>query len=155
MRAEQHSSFGDPPKTVETENLESTGVREDGARPAHELMQSSELADRLMPGPQIKMIRVAQDDLRVQIVQQVAGKHAFDRGLRTDRHEDGSLHVAVRGVEDAGPRPCGGADGLELEAEHSFIVNGPRVHADARGSLSEADTIEVYPSPWPCGFTTL
>jgi hypothetical protein len=75
-----------------------------------------------VPGPQEQMIRVAEDDLRVEVVQQVPREHALDCGLRAHGHEHGRLHVAVRGVQNARARAGGGADGLNLEAEHSFIV---------------------------------
>jgi hypothetical protein len=58
------------------------------------------------------VIGIAQDNLGVEIVQQIAREDAFDSPLGADRHEDGRLYVAVRGVEDAGARTCFGADGL-------------------------------------------
>ncbi len=52
--------------------------------------------------------------------QQIAIEHAFDRRLRPHRHEDRGLDVAMRGVQNAGPRAGLGADRLKLEAEHSI-----------------------------------
>ena len=104
MRLEQHALFGDLAQAVETEDLKAAGIGEDRPRPGHELVQSAELADGLVPGPQIQMIGVAQDDLGVQVVQQIARQDAFDGRLRADGHEHRSLDVAMRGVQNAGAR---------------------------------------------------
>ncbi len=71
-----------------------------------------------MPGPQEQVIRVAQDDLRVEVVQQIAREDAFNRPLGADRHEDRRFDVAVRGVQDARAGTCFGAGRLKLESEH-------------------------------------
>ncbi len=60
MRPEQHAFFGDLAQAVEAEDLESAGIGEDRPRPGHELVQSAELPDGLVPGPQEKMIGVAR-----------------------------------------------------------------------------------------------
>jgi hypothetical protein len=54
----------------------------------------------------------------VQIVQQVARDNAFNRPLGADRHEHRRLDIAMRGVDDAGARPCFGTGRLKLESEH-------------------------------------
>ena len=72
VRAEQHAFFGDLAQRVETENLESARIGEDRPGPVHELVQAAELADGLVAGPEEQMIGIAQDDLGVQIVQQIA-----------------------------------------------------------------------------------
>ena len=64
------------------------------------------------------MIGIAQNDLRVQIIQQIARQHAFDGGLRAHRHEDRSLDVAMRGVKNARARAGVGTGGLKLESRH-------------------------------------
>ena len=89
---------------VQTENLKSAGIRQDRPRPGHELVQAAELPDRLVAGPQEQVIGVGQDDLRVQIVQQIAREDALNGPLRADRHEDGRFDVAVGGVQDARAR---------------------------------------------------
>jgi hypothetical protein len=48
----------------------------------------------------------------VQIVQQVARDNAFNRPLGADRHEHRRLDIAMRGVDDAGARPCFGTGRL-------------------------------------------
>ncbi len=61
-----------------------------------------------------------EDDLRVEIVDQVARKKPFDGRLRADGHENRSLHIAMSGVKN--PRAGAGsrANGLNLESEHRF-----------------------------------
>ncbi len=119
MRAEQHALFGDLAQIAQAEDLEAAGVGEDGARPGHEAVQAAELADQFVAGAQEEMVGVGEDDLGVEIVRcQVALHDAFDRGLRADRHEDGRFDDAVRGVNEAGARAGGGADGFEFEMHY-------------------------------------
>ena len=77
MRAEQHALFGDLAQAVQTEDLESAGIGEDRPRPGHELVQSAEPADGFVPGTQIEMIGVAENDLRVEIVEQSRGEECL------------------------------------------------------------------------------
>ncbi len=55
---------------------------------------------------------VAQNDLGVQIIQQIAREDAFDGPLGADRHEHWRFDIAVGRVEDARARACLGADRL-------------------------------------------
>ena len=70
----------------EREDLESARVGEDRTVPAHELVQSAELAHQLVAGPQMQMIRVGEDHLRVHRPK-IVGVQRLDRGERADRHE--------------------------------------------------------------------
>ena len=97
------------------ENLESTRVGEHGAMPLHELVQAAHVADKFIPGAQIKMIGVAQDERCVDVLE-VFGREGLDRRLRAHRREDRRDEVAVRGSEDsrAGTFVCGS----DLEFKH-------------------------------------
>lgn len=64
------------------------------------------------------MICVAEDDLRVQIVEQIARQKRFDGRLGSHRHEYGGFNIAVRGVQNAGARTGGGTSGVKLETGH-------------------------------------
>jgi len=64
------------------------------------------------------MIGVAENDLGVEVVDQIPRQQAFDGGLRTDRHEDGRFDVAMRGVQNASPRPGMRTGGLNFKTEH-------------------------------------
>ena len=120
MRAEQDAVFGDRAETVQAEDLETARVGEDGARPVHETVEAAEFVDGLVAGAKVEMVRVGQDDARVEIVEQIARQQAFDRGLGPDRHEDRRLDVAMRGMQEAGPRAGVRAGGLDLERKHRF-----------------------------------
>lgn len=62
------------------------------------------------------MIRIGEDDLRVQ-VEQIARGERFDGRLGADGHEDGSFDDAVGGVQQAGARAGFRTLGLDLKAE--------------------------------------
>lgn len=72
-------------------------------------MEAAEFPDGFVAGSQKEMVRVAENDLGVKVVQKVAWEDAFNGSLGADRHEDRSLDIAMRGVEDAGARSCFGA----------------------------------------------
>ena len=81
-------------------------------------MESAEVSDRFVPGPKEKMIGVAEDDLRVQVIQKISREDAFHGCLGAYGHENRGLNVAVSSVENARPGAGSGADGLELESRH-------------------------------------
>ena len=118
MRLEHHALFRDLAQPAQAEDLEASGIGEDGPRPIHELVQAAELADGFVAGPQIEMIGVAEDDVRVEVVDQIPRQEAFDSGLCTDRHEDGSFDVAMSGVQNPRPRPGPRTSSLNFKTEH-------------------------------------
>ena len=67
-----------------------------GAFPAHERMQSTELGDQLLAGPEMEVVRVPEHDLGAERAQ-LLGVHRLHRCLRPDRHERGGRHVTVGG----------------------------------------------------------
>ena len=58
----------------EAENLETATVGENRQIPIHELVQTASGADDVESGAQIEMIGVAENDLRVHLVQVHAGR---------------------------------------------------------------------------------
>ena len=104
MRAEAYPFIGHFSQFGEAEDLIAAGIREDGTRPRHELMQAAELADQLVAGAQIKMIGIGEDDFRAEFFERFIAQ-AFDGGLRADRQEERRLHHAVRSSEAAAARP--------------------------------------------------
>ena len=122
MRTEPYALIGHSSQAVEAEDLKSAGIRKNGARPGHESVKTPELANRLVAGPQKQMIRVGEDDLGVDIAEEIARENPLNGRLCADRHEDRGLDVAVRRVQNAGPRARLAADSLKLESEHRFIV---------------------------------
>src|SRR5271170_2759862 len=87
----------------EAENLEAAAVGENRLVPIHELVQTAGGADDIKAGTQIQMIGVAENDLRVHLLE-FAWVKRLDAGLRADRHEHRRLDDAVRGGQTAEPR---------------------------------------------------
>src|SRR5581483_4219736 len=81
-------------------HLKAAAVGGEWSLPIHEFMQTAELGDQLRAGAQGEMIRVADEQLRVEVVQ-VFGSESFDGCLSCDRHERGRFDVAVRGMDYA------------------------------------------------------
>ena len=54
-----------------------------------------------MPGPQVEMIGIGQQDLHAEIFGQVALRESFDRGLRADRHEHRRFDGPVRRMQQS------------------------------------------------------
>ena len=85
-------------------------------------MQAAEIADQLVPGPQVEMVRIGENDLRAGFDQVVAGEHLHGC-LRADRHEGGRLDRAVRQDEPSGARGAAFPDDLELEHQSTAIAS--------------------------------
>ena len=121
MRPELDAVLGDPAQAFQAHHLEASAVGEDGMRPGHEVVESAGGPHRLVPGPQVKMIGVGQQDLDSQPFEILLG-HAFDAARRADRHEGRSLDDAVGRVEEAGARAGArvARHDLELQSVSSF-----------------------------------
>src|SRR5947208_13780632 len=101
MRLKGHAFYRDLAQAAQVENLEPDGIRENRARPVHELVEAAELANGLVPGTQIQVVGVPQDDFGVEIVEQIARQQAFDSSLRANGYEHRGLDVAMAGVQDS------------------------------------------------------
>src|SRR5262249_34915662 len=77
-------------KFGEAEDLVAAGIGENGARPRHEAVQSTELADEFMPRAQIQMVGVGEDDFRAEFFERLIAQ-CLDGSLRAHRHEERSL----------------------------------------------------------------
>ena len=87
MGTERHAFFVHFAQFIEAENLEASGIGEDGPRPRHKAMQSAQFADLLDPGAKVEVIGIAEDNLYAEFFEDVL-RDALDRGQRTHRHED-------------------------------------------------------------------
>lgn len=91
------------------------------------------------------MIRVAQDNFGVEIGDQIARENTFDCRLSAHGHENGSLDVAMGGVENARPCTGSGADGLKLESKHrSHCREKPRPMNTKASVLKNARKASFY-----------
>src|SRR5262249_31346426 len=104
MRTEAHARVGNFAQLGKAEDLIAAGIGENGARPGHEVVESTELAHQLVPGPQIKMISVGQEEFGAEFFEHLVAQ-SLDRCLRPHRHEKRRLHRATRRVQYAASRP--------------------------------------------------
>ncbi len=100
MRLKRIPLLGNPGEFGQRENLKAAAVGQNRMVPVHEAVQAAEMVDHLASGPQIEMIRVAQNNLSPDRFQLLGG-HGLDRGLSPHRHEDGRLDVAVAGGQQS------------------------------------------------------
>ena len=103
MRTEAHAFVGDFSQCRKAEDLVAAGIRKDGTRPGHKLMQAAELADQFMAGAQIEMVGIGEDYFRAEFFEGFLGE-GFDGSLRAHGHEEGSLYWAVRRGQKPAPR---------------------------------------------------
>ena len=77
------------------EHLETTRVRQDGAVPRVELVQSASLAQDIESWAQIQVVGVAQNDLCLHLLAELSEVYTLHTAHRTHRHEDGRLDGSV------------------------------------------------------------
>ena len=94
MGAEAYSLISHPSQFGKAEDLIAAGIREDGARPGHEFVQPAEFADQFVPGTQIKVIGIREDDFRAELFERLIAQ-AYYGGLRAHGHEEGRFDRAV------------------------------------------------------------
>lgn len=114
MGTKSYAFFGDLAQFIQAENLKATGIGKDGARPGHEAVEATELADGCDSGPQIQVIGVAEQNLNAELFEDILG-NGFDRCRGADGHKDGSFNFAVgRGQAR---RAGGSGAGVKFELE--------------------------------------
>ena len=92
-----------------------------GPLPAHEAVETAVLGDHVLAGPEVEVVRVAEDDLGPERAHLVGVEHLHGR-LRPDGHERGRAHFAVRGRDDA----CSRLALSRLDAEaHRISIASP------------------------------
>jgi len=127
VRLELDAVFIDGAEPCERENLKSSRVGKDRAVPAHEFVESAHLADDLVAGAKMQVVRVPENHGSAHL-HEVVGIECLHRGESSDRHECRSLHIAVRRDENAGPCGAGGVLDGERKAhvtERKFNRIGP------------------------------
>ena len=117
MRLEGDAFLGDAAEVGKAENLEASGIGQEGVGPGHEAVEAAELADEFVAGAEEEVVGVSEDDGRFEFFPKVALGEAFDGGLGADGHEGGRGDVAVFGVQDAGAGAGYGACGEEFESD--------------------------------------
>jgi hypothetical protein len=98
---EADALFVQLPQRGEGEDLVPAAVGEEGSFPPREPVEAAEPGDERVAGPEHQVVRVREQDPRADLAQ-VAVQHRLDGARRAHRHEDGGLHLAVRGREPPG-----------------------------------------------------
>jgi len=92
-------------------------------RPADEFVQAAHAADGLVTGAQIKMIRVAENDLGAERFERVLWD-SLHRSLRANGHEDGRFDDLMRKNQaSAASASCSFSHDLERWG-HDSILSG-------------------------------
>ena len=107
------------------EDLEAAGIRQERLLPARETMDIAEVAEDLGTWAEQQVVGVREQDLRPRFQERIE-RLGLDRGLRTDRHEQGRLHLVMQRPESRRARPRAAGDRLQLE------IQPGRLHVNAR-----------------------
>ncbi len=122
VAAEGDPLLGDPhervaavlPGALEAVDLEAARVGEHGPAPGDEAVETAQAPDPLVPGTEVQVVGVAEDDPRAQL-DEIARREGLHGSRRAHRHEDGGIEGPARRLET----PAAGCAvlGQELEAD--------------------------------------
>ena len=118
MTAELHALVGHLSQVGQREHLKATGVCQYRMIPALELVQATGTEQNIRTGTQIQMVRIAQNDLRMNILFQFVAMNAFDRADSTYRHKNRRQYIAVVSMQHAGTCADGLGRGLQFKESH-------------------------------------
>ena len=123
MRAEVRAFLVNRPPIDEAEYLIAAAIRQDRTRPADKPVQTTAARDQIVAGPQIQVIRVAQQDLRTEAFE-IPVRDTLDGALGADRHEGRRLDRAVRCRKHTGPGDPVGVHDLKGKRHMLSLVVG-------------------------------
>ena len=81
-------------------------------------MQATRLVQDFRSGTQVQVVGVTQDDLRPDVVLEVAERDSLDGAYRTHGHENRGLDIAVVGMYDSYTRSCPGIRIFQVKKIH-------------------------------------
>ena len=113
VRAKSDALVRHPAQTAEAEHLKAAGIGEDRPGPGHEIVQAAQAANQLVARPQVKMVGIAENDLRVELFE-IPLRLALYRRPRADGHERRCFDHPVGSGQPASTR-AGGIGGKNLE----------------------------------------
>ena len=85
----------DLPQTGQGEHLKAAGVGQNRPVPGHKLMQSAQIVDHLVTGPQVQMVGVGKLHLTTDVFQVCRAEGPLDGSLSADIHKYRRLNRAV------------------------------------------------------------
>src|SRR5438477_9590753 len=87
MRTKTYAVIRNFAKLGKAEYLVAAGIGENGAIPGHKFVQTAQSANQFASRAKVKMVSIAEDDLRAQFFQRLVAK-SFHCSLRAHRHEE-------------------------------------------------------------------
>ena len=105
VRLKLDALFIHPSKLTQREDLKAAAVGQYCAIPRDEPVQPSNMVYQQVAGPQIKVIRVAEYDLRSGLFEHLL-RERLDRALCAYGHKGGSFKCAVRSYDAARASMC-------------------------------------------------
>ena len=99
-RSELDALLGNLAQLTQRKHLETAGVGQYRAIPAHEPVQATMRSHHIQPRPQPQVKGIAQYHLRADI-DQFLRRHGLHRAIGADRHEGGCLHLAMSQLQSA------------------------------------------------------
>src|SRR5581483_3102541 len=131
MRLESRAFLVDRAPRGETEHLVAAAVGQNGLLPSDKGVQTAAPRDEIVAGPQVEMVRVAEQDVRADILEIAMGDR-LDGALGTHGHERRRRDLAVRGAHHPGACSAVGACDAEREGRrrHQKRVYNLRRDAD-------------------------
>src|SRR5436190_11464756 len=98
-----HAFLGDLAQLGQRKNLVTSAVGKNWSIPIHEFVESAEIPDHIQSRPDKQMVRVAENDLRLDL-SQLSRRHCLHRALGSHWQERRRLDRAVCGGEATAPR---------------------------------------------------
>lgn len=136
-------------EVAQAEDLEAARVGQNRAGPRHESMKAAHSPNQLMPGPQIEMVGVGEQNLNVETFEVLLGL-AFDGRGRADGHERRRLDDAMRGRKASQARTGRiGCENLEMKThlEKLYQENAAVIPTFARTYRSHALRMQMNAFP--------
>ena len=99
-----HAVLIDLAKLGEGEHLKTAAIRKDGACPVEELVDTAHIADDVVTGAKMEVVRIGKLDLTADVVKILRGDTALNGGASADVHEYGGLNRAVNSLKRAAAR---------------------------------------------------
>src|SRR5210317_1008001 len=114
MGLETDTLFINLSQLAKAEDLESATVGQDRPVPVHEFVQTAESRHPFMPGAQVKMVGVAENNLGTDLLE-LLRQHPLDRALGSNRHEGWRFNPASPSVNRSATRLCVMTHCVQLE----------------------------------------
>ncbi len=105
--AKVHALFFNFAHCPQAKHLKPARISQNGAIPAHKLVQTAKIGHDVQAGPHPQVECVAQDDLRIDFAKVTRG-HAFDGAIGAYGHENWGLNNPMRRGNLAAPSFAGG-----------------------------------------------